>query len=153
MIHDLYGLREMFGNPSRVVSTNVWGGGSAISTTVEYPQGYSCVATWVDLPYLWDFRETLEVYGGTKRVVVSYGTGFSRVVSTLTVQEIDAEGTTVRREPAMSWESPFRRELRHFHDCIVSGATPVSPVSSAREDISLIIDIVRAYADGSPIRR
>ena len=153
MIHDLYGLREMFGNPSRVVSTNVWGGGSAISTTLEYPQGYSCVATWVDLPDLWDFRETLEVYGGTKRVVVSYGTGFSRVVSTLTVQEINAEGATVRREPAMSWESPFRRELRHFHDCIVNGATPVSPVSSAREDISLIIDIVRAYADGSSIRR
>ena len=111
------------------------------------------MATWVDLPDLWDFRETLEVYGGTKRVVVSYGTGFSRVVSTLTVQEINAEGTTVRREPAMSWESPFRRELRHFHDCIVNGATPVSPVSSAREDISLIIDIVRAYADGSSIRR
>ena len=153
MIHDLYGLREMFGNPSRVVSTNVWGGGSAISTTLEYPQGHSCVATWVDLPELWDFRETLEVYGGTKRVVVSYGTGFSRVVSTLTVQEIDADGNAVRREPAMSWESPFRRELRHFHDCIVNGAAPVSPVSSAREDIGLIIDIVRAHADGSPIRR
>ena len=153
MIHDLYGLREMFGNPSRVASTNVWGDGNAISTTLEYPQRHSCVATWVDLPELWDFRETLEVYGSSKRVVVSYGTGFSRVVSTLTVHEKDDEGATVRREPAMSWESPFRRELRHFHDCIVNGASPVSPVSSARDDISLIIDIVRAYADGSPISR
>ena len=151
MIHDLYGLREMFGNPSRVVSTNTWAGGSAISTTLEYPQGHSCVATWVDLPDLWDFKETLEVYGSTKRVVVSYGTGFSRVVSTLTVHEVDAGGAAVRLEPAMSWESPFRRELRHFHDCIVNGAAPLSPVSSARDDVSLIIDVVRAYADAGPI--
>ena len=147
LIHDLYGLRAIFGMPSKVVSTEIWSEGRAISTTLAYPGGHRCVATWVDLPELWDFHETLEVYGSRKRVVVSYATGFSRGVSTVTVQSVDAEGRSVRYQPEMDWENPFRRELRHFHECITEGATPRSPVASARDDIALVIDIVKAYVE------
>ncbi len=147
MIHDLYGLRDMFGVPSRVVSAEIWQEGGAVSATLEYPGGFRCVASWVDLPELWDFHETLEVYGSGKRVIVSYETGFSRGLSRVRVQEIDEGGVSVSREPALSWESPFRRELRHFHDCIVNGAAPRSPISEVDKDIGLIIDIVKAYQD------
>ena len=44
MIHDLYGLREMFGNPSRVVSTNVWGGGGASAPRWSTRRG---IAAWL----------------------------------------------------------------------------------------------------------
>lgn len=153
LIHDLYGLRVLFGNPIRVASTEVWSEGRAISTTLEYAEGHRCVATWVDLPELWNFHETLEVYGSSKRVTVNYATGFSRGVSTIKIEEIDGNGRTVSKQPAMDWESPFRRELRHFHECIVEGATCRSPVQSARDDIALIIDITRAYIEGSSISR
>ena len=149
MIHDLYGLRFLFGVPSRVVSAGIWSDGRAISTTLEYPDGFRCVASWVDLPDVWDFHETLEVYGTSKRVIVSYATGFSREVSTVTIQEIDSKGTTVRREPAMDWESPFRRELRRFHESVVKGQPPHSSVASARDDIALIIDITKACLAGA----
>ena len=45
----------------------------------------------------------------------------------------------------MDWESPFRRELRHFHDCIVNGAASRSPIADVGKDIGLVIDIIRAY--------
>ena len=45
----------------------------------------------------------------------------------------------------MDWESPFRRELRHFHDCIVNGKTPRSPLIEAGQDVALVIDIVKAF--------
>lgn len=144
MIHDLYGLRVLFGVPTKVISTDIWADGEAISTVLEYAAGYRCIATWVDLPELWDLHETLEVYGGNKRVIVSYATGFSRLLSTLTIHEIDPEGRSIRKQPALDWEIPFRRELRHFHECITSGVAPRSPVSDARHDIALIIDIVKA---------
>ena len=92
------------------------------------------------------------MYGSEKRVIVQYATGFSRGVSTLTVHEIDDDGTTLRRQPAMDWESPFRRELRHFHERIADGVECRSPVSDAREDISLIVDIARAHIPGGPVR-
>ena len=145
MIHDLYGLRDLFGVPTRVASTEIWQGGGAISTTLEYEGGFRCVATWVDLPELWDFYETLEVYGSNRRVIVSYETGFSRGLSRVRIQQIDDRGSSVSTEPAMDWESPFRRELRHFHDCIVNGTASRSPISEVGKEIGLVIDIIGAY--------
>jgi len=146
MIHDLYGLRVMLGVPSEVVSTEIWQDGRAVTTTLAYPNGARCVASWVDLSDLWDFKETLEVYGDDKRVLVSYPTGFSRgILSTVTIQGVDEAGVSYRKEPAIDWESAFSRELRHFHACIVEGTSCRTSVASARDDIGLIIDIVKRY--------
>ena len=153
LIHDLYGLRVLFGLPSRIASAEVWSDGRALSTVLEYPEGHRAVISWVDLPELWDFHETLEVYGGAKRVLVSYESGFSRGLSTVTVQEIEVDGTSVRKSPELDWESPFRRELRHFHECITRGKESRSPVASARDDIALVIDITKACMTGGPVVR
>ena len=146
MIHDLYGLHILLGEPKAVISTEIWNDGRAINTVLEYPTGTRCVATWVDLPKLWDFKETLEVYGDDKRVILSYPTGFARGIPTnITVQEIDGSGRSFRKEPAVSWDGAFTQELRHFHECIVRGTPPRTPVDDARSDISLIIEIIMAY--------
>ena len=153
LIHDLYGLRVLFGMPSRIASAEVWSDGRALSTVLEYREGHRAVISWVDLPELWDFHETLEVYGGSKRVLVSYESGFSRGLSTVAVQEIEADGTSIRKSPELDRESPFRRELRHFHECITQGVESRSPVASARDDIALIIDITKAYMQGGSVVR
>ena len=146
MIHDLYGLRTAMGQPQRVVSTEIWNEGYGINTVLEYANGARCAATWVELPNLWAFEETLEFYGDDRRVLLSYPTGFSRgVPSNLVIQGIDAEGTSYRSEPALLWEDPFKRELIHFHESITNGAVCRTPMAEARQDIELIIAIVRAY--------
>lgn len=148
MIHDIYSLRVMLGSPSEVVSAEVWGEGGGVNIVLAYPNGARCVATWVDLPELWDFRETLEIYGGKKRVLLSYPTGFSRgILSEVTIQGIDTDGTTYKMSPTVEWESAFVRELRHFHACITEGISCWTPLESARMDIELIIDIVKCYAN------
>lgn len=154
MIHDIYGMRTMLGVPNKVVSTEIWFNGRAVTMTLEYPSGARCVASWVDLPDLWDFRETLEVYGDDKRVLITYPTGFSRgILSTVTVQGVDEKGTTYRLEPAIDWESAFSRELRHFYECVRNGATCRTPVESARDDIALIIDVIKAYQTHAAVAR
>ena len=146
MIHDIYGMRTMLGLPNRIVSSDIWFDGRAFTMNLEYPNGARCVATWVDLPDLWDFQESIEVYGDNKRVIVSYPTGFARgILSQVVVQGIDEQGVTYKQEPAIDWESAFSRELRHFYDCIRNGATCRTPVESARDDIGLIIDVVKHY--------
>ena len=146
MIHDIYGLRVMLGRPSEVISSEVWAEGGGVNIILGYPNGARCVATWVDLPELWDFKETLEIYGSSKRVQISYPTGFSRgILTEVTIQGIDANGTTYTKTPAIDWESAFVRELRHFHSCIMTGETCLTPIESARYDIQLIIDIVNCF--------
>ena len=153
MIHDLYSLRVMLGSPSEVISVEVWAEGGGVKIVFGYPNGARCVATWVDLPDLWDFKETLEIYGGNKRVLVSYPTGFSRgILSEVTIQGIDTDGTTYSKNPAIEWESAFVRELRHFHACITERDACYTSLESARNDIELIINIVKCYANRSVVK-
>ena len=152
MIHDIYSLRVMLGSPSEVISAEVWADGRGVTIVFAYPNGARCVATWVDLPDLWDFKETLEIYGDNKRVIVSYPTGFSRgILSEVTIHGIDTDGTTYSKTPAVEWESAFMSELRHFHACITEGETCYTSLESARNDIALIIDIVRCYVQRKPV--
>jgi predicted dehydrogenase len=152
MIHDLYGLRVMLGLPTAVRCAEIWNGGRAISLLLAYPNGARCLASWIDLPALWDFRETLELYGDDRRVLLSYPTGFARgILSRVTIQEVAPDGSSQSREPALPWESAFVRELKHFHDCITQGATPRTPVADARADVALIIAIVRSAMSGQPV--
>ncbi len=146
MIHDLYGLRHLMGVPEKIVSTEIWYNGWGISTILAYPGGARCSATWVELKDVRDFKETLEVCGDDRRILLSYPTGFSRgILSTLEVQTLDASGEAITQRPAIAWESAFVRELRHFHDCITENKTPRTPLDEARHDIALVIDIIKAY--------
>jgi predicted dehydrogenase len=144
MIHDIYGMRLILGMPTRVVNTDIWRAGRAITFTLEYENGSRCVASWVDLPNLWDFKESLEIYGDDKRVLLSYPTGFSRgQLSRVVVQGIDEQGITYRQEPAIDWDNAFVLELKHFYDCISSGQPCRAPLSAARNDVALIIDVIK----------
>jgi len=149
MIHDLYGLRHLVGPPVRVVHTEIWNDGWGISTLLECRNGARCAATWVELRELRDFKETLEVCGDDRRVLLSYPTGFARgILSTLEVQALDETGHPVNSRPAIEWESPFVRELRHFHACVTRGEPPLTSIEGARLDVALVIEIVRACQKG-----
>jgi predicted dehydrogenase len=149
MIHDLYGLRHLVGPPVSVIHTEIWDDGWGINTLLECANGARCAATWVELREVRDFKETLEVCGSDRRVLLSYPTGFARgILSTVEIQALDADGHPLRSWPAVSWESPFVSELRHFHACITRNEVPRTPLESARLDVALVIDIVRACLDG-----
>ena len=146
MIHDLYGLRHLMGVPEKIVSTEIWYDGWGISTILAYAGGARCAATWVELKDVRDFKETLEVCGDDRRLLLSYPTGFSRgILSTLELQTLDSTGEAITQRPAIAWESAFVRELRHFHTCITENKTPRTPLDEARHDIALVIDIIKAY--------
>jgi predicted dehydrogenase len=146
-IHDLYGLRTLFGVPEKVVSTEVWYDGWGLHSVLQYANDVRCAYTWVELPKLWDFRESLEVYGDDCRVLLSYPSGFSPgIPSTLVLQGIDAEGTSYRQEPAIPWDNAFTNELRHFHACVTQDQACRTPLDEAKHDIALIIDMVKAFS-------
>jgi predicted dehydrogenase len=144
MIHDIGNLHGLFGPPSQVLHAELWLDGNAITTTLAYEAGQRAVCTWVDLPDLWAFEETLEVYGSRDRVIVSFPTGFSMgLPSLVTLHGMDAGGTHWRKE--LSWhDNPFKLELRHFRDCMLSGALPLTDGRDAVHDIALVRDIVLA---------
>jgi predicted dehydrogenase len=148
MIHDIGNLHGLFGPPRRVLSAEIWLEGRAVNTVLDYGDGKRAVATWVDLPELWDFRETLEVYGSRERVLVSFPTGFARGLPTsVALHGMDPDGTPWRREYAWH-DNPFKLELAHFGECIRTGQQPITPGHEAVADIQLVGDIVKTYIRG-----
>ena len=149
MIHDVGNLSGLFGPPSRVVSTELWQNGTCITAVLEYPSGFRAVASWVDLPDLQTFEETLEVYGSRERVIVSFPTGFSiGLPSTVTLHGMEGDGHPWRKD--LSWhENPFKLELLHLRDCILNGAKLLTPARDAVADIALVRDIILAGLNGS----
>jgi predicted dehydrogenase len=147
MIHDIGNLHGLFGPPARVVSTDIWSNGHSITTVLEYPDNKRAVCSWVDLPELWDFKETLEVYGSAGRVIASFPTGFARgLPSTVTVHGMDDARTPWRKEYAWH-DNPFKIELQHFRDCILNGHEPLTPGRAAIHDIALVRDIVLKFME------
>jgi predicted dehydrogenase len=145
MIHDLGNLHGLFGPPTRIVSAEIWREGSGITTVLEYPGDVRCAATWVDLPELWDFRETVEVYGSRERVLLSFPTGFAVGLPTeVTVQGSDPDGIPWKKHVVVSHESAFLREIVHFHDCVVNNREPETPGAEAIADIALVRDLILA---------
>lgn len=145
LIHDIGNLSGCFGPPERVVSSDIWGNGRAITVVLQYPGDVRAVLSWVDLPALQDFDETFEVYGSRDRVIVSFPTGFSRGLPThVTVKGMDADGTPWTK--GYSWhDNPFKIEIRHFRECILEGRQPITAGREARHDIALVRDIILAF--------
>jgi predicted dehydrogenase len=145
MIHDIGNLHGLFGPPARVLSSEIWAEGRGISAVLEYAGEKRAICTWVDLPELWDFRETLEVYGSRERVLATFPTGFARgLPSTVTLHGMDADRTPWRKE--LSWhDNPFLLELREFRDCVLQGKKVETDGRGAIHDIALVRDIVLAY--------
>ena len=145
MIHDIGNLHGLFGVPRQVLSSEIWLDGRAVSTVLDYGDERRAVASWIDLPELWDFKETLEVYGSRERVLVSFPTGFARgLPSYVTLHGMDSDGTPWRRE--YSWhDNPFKLELQHFGECIRTGQPVLTPGRDVIADIQLVGDIVKTY--------
>ena len=145
MIHDIGNLHGLFGPPRQVLSAEIWLEGRAVSTVLDYGDQRRAVVSWIDLPELWDFKETLEVYGSRERVLVSFPTGFARgLPSYVTLHGMDADRTPWRREYAWH-DNPFKLELQHFGECIRTGRLPLTPGREAIADIRLVGDIVKTY--------
>jgi predicted dehydrogenase len=148
MIHDIGTLHGLFGAPRRVVNTEIWADGAALTTTLEYDGDRRCVVDRVDLPDVWDWEETLGVYGSRERVIVSFPHGLSRgLPTTVAVHGAEADGQAWRKE--LSWHDvAFTLELRHFAECIREGRAPLTPGRQAIADMALVRDVILAYLRG-----
>ena len=162
LIHDFYGLRKIMGPPKSVISAEFWDGRGglsgdednrtkAVNVVLSYNDGARATVTWIDLPDLWDFDETLKIYGDAKRINVAYATGFSKNQSSASVQELTKEGHSQKREPILDWESPFRRELRHFSKVINGEEENRAPLEEVRLDVALNTHIVQSYLSKSMV--
>ena len=104
--------------------------------------------SWISVPGLKHYEETLRFVGPDTRVTLVFPSPYIRHAPTpLTIERMDGGGLVVENH-TVSYEEAFRAELHHFHEALRSGRAPEPSLEDALGDARWIHQIAAAYADG-----
>jgi hypothetical protein len=143
--HDVTILHGALGLPERVIATEIWSNGMAYASLFAYPGDLRCVFDTGLITGLRKFDESLTVYSADKVVSIAFPSPFIKNAPTM-VETWETEGGAYKESQFLaSYQEAFKEELIHFHECITNGLQPETPISEGRDDIALLIDMVKAF--------
>ena len=139
--HDLAVMRGAFGTPDRVVHAQQTGPNQLLAV-LDYG-GVPCLFDMALAQYEW-WDEWIHVHGEHDEVRIEFQNPYFRNASaTVRVREATGETASERIIPGIP-DTSFRREWRHFADCILAGTTPRTPLSGGLADLDLAVRIIQA---------
>ncbi|TAK22144.1 MAG: Gfo/Idh/MocA family oxidoreductase [Chloroflexota bacterium] len=144
--HDIAILRGAFGSPEKVLSVEIWNDGRYITATIRYPGDARCLF-YTGVVGIRRFDEKLTAYADDRIVEITFPSPFLKSTPTMVRVSENRDGAYDERNILASYEEAFKEELIHFHDCIVEGHQPRTPVVEGRKDTELLIDFVRTYVE------
>ena len=144
MVHEFNAIRGVLGEPDRMEFSHIRDGGL---TTVLRFGATECIVAWVDLPGIARYEMEFAFYAPNRRLTLSFPSPFLRSMPTLLHDE---GGETLssrawRNEHVVSYAESFKEELVHFHDCIITGRSPITSGEDALRDIALCEAVVAAH--------
>jgi predicted dehydrogenase len=150
LVHEVNAVRGLLGEPEEVTSAETWLGGEGVTAVLRYPGDVRCVLTWINLPELRHYSQELAFYGPADRVTVRFPSPFLRNEPTALLVEGMEDGAAWEQSYTVSYEEAFKRELIHFHDCVVAGRAPLTSGEVARQDLVVLQAIATAMARRQP---
>jgi len=131
LIHQIYMMYGFLGEPTRIVSAELWRDGESLHALVEYPGDLRCSLDWHFLSHLKDYREEYAFYGNHERVILQFPSPYFRnFPSPVIVQGGEGELAWEKRI-TVSHDEAFRNEILAFHDNVVNRRTPATTVADA----------------------
>jgi predicted dehydrogenase len=152
LVHEFNMLRDLFGEPTDLVSATIGTRGEAVSIVLMFGT-IQCVLLWADLPELVSYRQELAVFTPRERLMLRFPSPYRRNAPTQLLSEHSAPGPAGLTEGAdtISLEEPFKLELLHFYHCATGAGMPRTHGLDAARDIALARAIVRCHVDGAPV--
>jgi predicted dehydrogenase len=146
LVHEVNAIRGLLGEPESVASAEAWMGTEGITTVLRFPGDVRCVLTWVNLPVLRHYSMEFAFYGPDARLTLRYPAPYLKHEPTALEMEGTEEGAPFVTSVTISYEEAFKHELLHFHECIRTGATPLTSGEEGRQDLVVLQAIARAAA-------
>jgi len=142
--HDITVLRGAFGDPVKVLNTEIWPQGNWFASTLDYGGDVRCVFDVARTARNWG-DEHITAFGMTKTVSVLFPIPFHRNEPTL-VKITSMEGdSTAEQVIVPSYSESFRNELLHFADCIKRRKTPLTSLAEGMRDTELMVKIIKKF--------
>jgi len=150
--HNLNFLRGCFGEPKKVNHAEVQLGArdaappgvTKILAVLDFGSQDTCI--WETKAFVanesWD--EELAVFGDERTVKVTIPFPYLKHVPLSVRVEETIGGALVHQDIVTSYDEAYKRELRHFHDCIVNDREPLTNGEDARKDLELAVRMIDA---------
>ena len=140
--HDANILQEAFGFPERIKHVEAYSKVFLIAT-LQYENNCRCV--WetgliTDRPY-WD--EQLVAYGKEQIIEIRFPFPYLKNAPAVVIVNEMEGGANVTKEVVASYDEAFKREWRHFYECVTKDRKPITSGEKGRADIEFLIDLVK----------
>jgi predicted dehydrogenase len=139
-------LRGACGDPNGVVSTEIWNAGESILSILDYGPDTRCIFEMLNSTRKrTEFEMT--VYAENETVHIEFPLSYLQNAPT-NVTTTSEHGNRIEEKTVMeSNESAFKRELKHFHQCIVNNTDPLTDGNEGKKDIELLLAIAKKAID------
>ncbi len=146
LIHQIYMMFGFLGQPTRVLSGELWRDGESIHALIEYPNDLRVSLDWHFLMNLKDYREEYAFYGNNTRVILQFPSPYFRnFPSPVIIQGGEGE-LSWEKHVTVSYDEAFRNELLAFHTNVVNNRQPATGVADALRHahfIQSLVDVLR----------
>lgn len=145
LIHDINAVRGILGEPEEVISAHVWEDGWAQSSLSRFADDVRVNMSWVFLPGLRHYQETLRFVSPEKRVTLVFPSPYLRNQATELIIERSRDQELEVQHVTVSHEEAFAAELRHFRACVLENKRPELTEDDALADARFIRDLAHCY--------
>jgi predicted dehydrogenase len=144
IIHHVYMLYGFLGEPTRIVSADLWRDGLSLHMVLEYPNDMRCTLDWHYLPYLNDYHEEYAFFGNDERIFVNFpGPYYRNFPTPVTIQGGERE-LSWEKSITVSYEEAFRNELLAFYDNVRGNKKPFTSAEDAVKHSRFIQRLIEA---------
>lgn len=142
-IHDINALHGLRGLPERIVGSRLYDG-SIVTALLEYEDGVRCMWETGNLVDLVEWDEHIKVWGADRRVEIRFPFPYLKNAATEIIIEMNEGSSAVRKRILTSYDEAFKREWRHFYECVRHDREPRTNGEMAREDLAFAVKLMKS---------
>jgi predicted dehydrogenase len=146
--HELSVLRGLLGPPREVTAASIRQGGRWVHANLLY-DGFE-ISYVLGRVAARIFDERFELYAEDETIDLSFPSPFLKNAPTLLRRRRDLDTGSVDETYTGSYAEAFRRELEHFHACVVGEAEVVTGPDEGHGDAEIMAAVIRAAVEGKP---
>lgn len=141
--HDANILHEAFGRPSQILHAEIYDNWFVLAL-LEYTNGARCVWETGLLNRRPEWDQQLVVYSNSCRIDISFKFPWIKNMPTeVNIRQMEGEVYT-NKYITVSLDEAFKREWRHFYECVVNDMQPITSGEKARTDVEFLISLIKA---------
>jgi predicted dehydrogenase len=148
LLHDLNVVHGMLQRlreplPAQVLAGDWWNEGRAVYGALRLQNGARVDGAWIQVLETFEYRETIQFMFAEEVHSLEFPSPWLKQHPTI-YRRSRRDGRANDVCIVNSYDEAFRRELLHFHDCIVDGTPCRTPAEGARLDIEVLTEMFLA---------